>query len=350
MANGILLKGARVIDPANGIDEIRDLGIENGVLVDAASLNGKQDTEVIDLAGKVIAPGFIDLHVHFREPGFEYKEDIASGTRAAAAGGYTTVVLMPNTNPAIDRVERIVDLEGRIAAKSVIRSLISGCLSVDRKGQAMADIVDMAENSNIVALSDDGNCVQHEEIMVEAGKLAARFGLPVLDHCEDEDVMEGGVVRRCEASARMEVPGMPGETESNIVTRNIRLAKETGAHFHLQHISYKTSIELLRQAKNDGIKVSAEAAPHHLALTCEEVPILGTNSKMNPPLGTDEDRLALIEAVSTRQGFNGASFGLEGDERALDSGCLRQGNPQFGDCLSRYALALRLCFSVCNLW
>lgn len=294
----LLLRQPRVIDPASHTDERRDLAIANGVFVDPATVADRPGTQVLELAGKTVLPGFIDLHVHFREPGFEYKEDLASGTAAAAAGGFTTVVLMPNTNPAMDRVERVQELERRIAAKARVRCLISACLSVDRKGQALSDIAALRAQTPIVALSDDGNCVQDRALMTAAARLAAAAGLPILDHCEDEACMAGGVMRRGPASERMQVPGMPGETESNIVARNLELARETGAHFHCQHLSYRTSIELLRQGRAAGLPLTAEAAPHHLTLTADEVPILGTNSKMNPPLGTRDDRDALHAALA----------------------------------------------------
>jgi dihydroorotase len=286
------------VDPATQTDERRDLAIADGVFVDPATVAGRPGTQVLDLAGKTVFPGFVDLHVHFREPGFEYKEDLASGTAAAAAGGFTTVVLMPNTNPAMDRVERVRDLEQRLAAKARVHCLISACLSLDRQGHALTDIAALRAQTPIVALSDDGNCVQDRALMTAAARLAAQAGLPILDHCEDEACMAGGVMRRGPVSERLQVPGMPGETESNIVARNVELARETGAHLHCQHLSYRASIHLLRQARAAGLPLTAEAAPHHLTLTVDEVPILGTNAKMNPPLGTRDDRAALHEALA----------------------------------------------------
>ncbi len=336
MSESMILRNARVVDPANQIDEVRDIGIVDGRFADPAGIRlHPTKSSVYNLKGSTIVPGLVDLHVHFREPGFEYKEDLASGTAAAAAGGFTTVVLMPNTNPAMDRLERIEELQRGIAAKASVTCLISACLTVDRAGVELSDLPGLAASGQIVAFSDDGNCVQDRELMLRAGKLAAAAKLPILDHCEDEGCMQQGVLRGGAVAERLQLPGMPGETESNIVRRNVELARETGAHFHLQHLSYRQSVELLRAARREGLAVSAEASPHHLTLTVDEVPMLGTNSKMNPPLGTRDDREALwealadgtIETIATdhaphaphekARGIQQAPFGIIGLETAL---------------------------------
>ncbi len=294
----LILQNGRVIDPANGVDERRDLGICDGVLADPANLAADPETEIVDLAGKVAAPGLIDMHVHLREPGQEYKEDIASGARAAAAGGFATVLAMPNTQPPIDRVERVRDLRTRIGQNAAIRVLMSACLTRDRAGRELTNIRALADETDLVALTDDGDCVQDRDLMRRALELAAATGLAVVDHCEDRAVRDRGVIRQGAIADELGVQGMPGEAESDMVRRDLELCRETGAALHLQHLSCRESVRLLRDAQAQGLPISAEATPHHFALTMDDVPRLGPNAKMNPPLGTDEDRQALLEALA----------------------------------------------------
>ncbi len=294
----LVLQNARVIDPYNNVDEVRDLAVSDGVIVDGGKAVCAQAATVVNLAGCVITPGLIDMHVHFREPGFCYKEDIATGTAAAAAGGFTTVLMMPNTAPALDSVEQIRAVRRRVDETAVIDVRISACLTKNRGGVDLVDIEQIRKQTDIVALTDDGDCIQDTEVMRNAMRRAAAVDLPVVDHCEDREVMSGGVMRRCASSACLDVPGMPGETESRMVARNVALCRETGCHIHIQHISYVASIEHVREAQREGLPVTAEVSPHHLTLTAEDVEVLGTGAKMNPPLGTSEDREALISAVA----------------------------------------------------
>lgn len=295
----LILKNARVVDPARQLDARGDVGIHDGRIVEASALSRDAATEIVDLHGQVVTPGLIDMHVHLREPGQEYKEDLASGTRAAAAGGFTTVLAMPNTVPAMDSVAMLEDLAARVGRSAIVRVLTVACLTQGRKGKVAADVRSYvgAGGGICAGLSDDGTCVQDFATMLELAKIAAEIGLPIIDHCEDEHVMEKGVMRRGPVSELLQVPGMPGETESNMVARNIELSRQTGAHLHMQHISYVESVRLVREARQEGLNVTAEAMPHHLLLTADALPVCGTNAKMNPPLGTEADRLALLEGV-----------------------------------------------------
>ncbi len=293
----IILRNGRVVDPYTGKDTVRDIGICGSTLVLPQEIESDPQLHTFDLSGMIVAPGLIDIHVHLREPGFAYKETIATGTAAAAAGGFTTIVAMPNTNPAIDTIARVTDLQHRIDESALIATHITACITRDRAGEELTDIARLKQQTKIVALSDDGDCVQDYGLMKAAARLARENDLPIMDHCEDHFLSKNGVMRAGPISQSMRLPGMPGETESNIVARNIQLSRETGAHFHQQHLSYKESVRLLRCARQEGLPVSGEASPHHLTLTHDLVPILGTNAKMNPPLGTEEDRQALIAAV-----------------------------------------------------
>jgi dihydroorotase len=338
MSATTLITGGRVIDPATGSDTVRDLAVADGVFVDLSTVADAETVDRVDAAGLVVCPGLVDIHVHFREPGGEHKEDIASGTAAAAAGGFTTVVVMPNTIPPIDCPDAVRDQQQRIDRDAVVHTLVTACLTRGRAGRELADLRALA-GSGIVAFTDDGNCVQELDRMLEAAVIAADTGIPIVDHCEDEAVMAGGVMRRSAAADAMRLPGMPPETESNMVARNIELSRRTGARLHMQHISTAASVEHLRGAKAEGLPVSCEVTPHHLAFTVDQVPALGVNAKMNPPLGTEDDRQALlaglaagtIDAIGTDHAphaawekagdFVSAPFGVLGLETALPA-CL----------------------------
>ena len=294
----LIIRRGRVVDPANGIDETRDLAVADGRLVAPSEIEGEADTVDLDAAGLVVAPGFIDVHVHLREPGQEEKEDIASGTAAAAAGGFTTVLPMPNTKPPIDSVDAVRDLERRVRESAVVRTLACACTTTGRKGRNLVDVRRLRAETEIVALTDDGDCVQDREVMRQAMTLAAEAGLPVMDHCEDRSLMGQGVMRAGAVASELGVAGMPSEVESAMVQRNTELCRETGAQTHLQHLSCRRSVELLRQGRREGLPLTAEATPHHLCLTTEALRRFGSNAKMNPPLGDETDRQALVEAVA----------------------------------------------------
>lgn len=330
-----ILKNARIIDPANGIDSAGAIAVNDGLIVAPSTIADDADTETVDLDGKVVCPGLIDMHVHLREPGQEYKEDIESGTQAAAAGGITTVLAMPNTIPPIDSPANVELLQGLIDDKAKVRVAISACLSNGRSGESAADIRALAATGLVRAFTDDGNCVPGRELMKEIMSVCAELGIIVVDHCEDRCVWNSGAMRESETSKLMGVQGQPPETESNIVERDIALCRETGCAVHIQHVSTTASVAMVRAAKEEGLAVSAEVTPHHLALTHRDVLVHGANAKMNPPLGNEADRQALIEALKDgtvdvlctdhaphapsekANGFAGASFGIIGLETAV---------------------------------
>lgn len=294
----LILKNGWVIDPRNKTNERRDVAIDDTVLVDPDTIARAADVDVIDVGGCVITPGLIDIHVHLREPGYTYKEDIATGTRCAAAGGFTTVLAMPNTKPPIDSLAVVRELQERIRQTAIVEVLLTVAITRGRAGKELTDIAGLAKEKLVAAISDDGDCVEDRELMLHAMSLAKSAGLPLVDHCEDRALSAGGVMRRGISSDYMGVPGMPGETESAIVARDVELCCLTGCKTHIQHISFCDSVALVRQARKDGLPVTAEVSPHHLTLTDGSVPILGTAAKMNPPLGTADDRRNLTEALA----------------------------------------------------
>ena len=289
-----IIRNARVIDPVRNIDTVGDIGIADGVIADPARVC---DPEVIDAAGLIAAPGFIDLHVHLRQPGNTAAETIATGTKAAAAGGFTSIVAMPNTSPAADSVGTIDLLRRIIAAEGVVNVHIAGAMTKGISGEEMSPIGSLA-GAGVAALTDDGRCVQNPELMRHIIEYAKSFGLPILDHCEDRNLMGSGVMHEGIWSLRLGMNAIPSMAESLVVARNILLAQMVDWPVHMQHISCKESVELLRDALRRGIRVTAEATPHHLALTDENIKKFDTNYKMNPPLRSAEDRQALINAVA----------------------------------------------------
>ena len=294
MTQPILLANGRVIDPANGIDDVRDLLILDGRIADPS--DAPADALRIDCTGLVVAPGFIDLHAHLREPGQTHKEDIASGTRAAAAGGFTTVVAMPNTSPPVDSPAVFHQVQELIRQKAVVRVIQTACLSRGRAGTELSDIQALAA-AGVEVLTDDGSCIQNAALMLDAMQLAKAHGLRVIEHCEDCDVCAGGAIHRGAVAERLGVPGQRRAVEELIVARDIVLADETDWPVHIQHISTKGSVEMVRDAQARGLAVTAEAAPHHLALTDHAVLDQGANAKMNPPLREETDRLAVIQGL-----------------------------------------------------
>ena len=288
------LKNARIIDPGRGIDAVGDIGIENGLVADPGKV-GKP--RVMDLAGKVLTPGFIDLHVHLRQPGNTMAETIASGTAAAAAGGFTSVVAMPNTSPAADTAGAIEYLRQSAARTGVVHVLPCGCMTKGYAGQEMAGIGSL-KTAGVVALSDDGRCIQDHALMRHVVEYAKSFELPILDHCEDNFLAAGGVMHEGKWSVLLGMNGMNGAAEELMISRNIILARQLKWSIHMQHVSVKESVDLLRKARAEGIAVTGEATPHHLSLTDENIKKYDTNYKMNPPLRSEEDRQALIRGVA----------------------------------------------------
>ena len=289
-----ILKNARVIDPGRNIDSIGDIGVCDGRIEEPAKLKAP---EVIDLAGKVLSPGFIDLHVHLRQPGNTQAETIATGTAAAAAGGFTSVVAMPNTTPAADNAGAIEYLRQVAATQGVVHVLPCGNMTKEGKGQEMAGIGSL-KSAGVVALSDDGKCIQDHALMRHVVEYAKSFGLPILDHCEDQHLAANGVMHEGKWSVLLGMNGMSGAAEELMIARNIILARQIDWHIHMQHVSVKESVELLRAARAKGIPVSGEATPHHISLTDECIKHYDTNYKMNPPLRSESDRLAVIEGLA----------------------------------------------------
>ena len=293
------IKGGRIIDPANGIDRIGDLFVRDGIIVDSLPKNEKdvQTAEVIDATDKVVSPGLIDIHVHFREPGQSHKETIATGARCAAAGGFTTVVCMPNTSPVADSPATIAWIQERAASTACVNVVCTGAITKGLAGEEMAPIGALAA-AGVVALTDDGRCVQNHGVMRRAVEYARQYGLPVMDHCQEATLSADGVMNEGEWSTRLGLPGWPALAEDLIVARNILLAEETGHPIHCQHISSARSVRLLREARQRGIPITAEACPHHIALTDGALKNFDTNFKMNPPLRTQTDIDEIIAGIS----------------------------------------------------
>ncbi len=288
-----IYKGARVIDPARNIDKVMDIGVENGVFADPATL---KDAEVVDLAGYVLAPGFIDLHVHLRQPGKTDAETIHTGTLAAAAGGFTSIVAMPNTSPCADNPGTIHYIRTYAQAEGVVKVLPCGAITKGLEGQEMAGIGGL-KAAGVVALSDDGKCVQNHELMRHVIEYSRTFKLPILDHCEDTVLASGGVMHEGHWSVFLGMKGMAAAAEELIVARDAILARTAGWKVHIQHVSTKGSLSIIRTAQKEGVQITAEATPHHISLTDVEIKKFDTNYKMNPPLRSEEDRLAVIEGL-----------------------------------------------------
>src|SRR3954467_9238713 len=290
------IRNARVIDPAAKRDANGDVFIADGKFVGSLSAAQKKRAKQIDARGLVACPGLIDIHVHFREPGQTHKETFATGSWAAAAGGFTTVVCMPNTAPVADNAGTIELMKDVIARDAVVRIFPTRCITVGQKGQALAPIGSL-KRTGVVAITDDGDCVQSNELMRRACEYAKMFDLPGMDHCQDDSMTQGAVMNEGVMSTRLGLRGWPNAAEDLIVARNVILSEYTGAHIHLQHISSKFSVEVIRRAKQRGARITAEATPHHIALTEDALATYDPNFKMNPPLRTEEDRQALIAGL-----------------------------------------------------
>ncbi len=296
MSRHLIITNGRIIDPANDRDEIGEIHVEDGRIVDQLSAAARKEAVSIDAGRLVVCPGLLDIHVHLRDPGQTHKEDIRSGTRAAAAGGFTTVVCMPNTSPVVDNPGTVGRILDAAAKHAVVNVYPTGCLTVGMQGEAMAPIGSM-KKAGIVAVTDDGRCVQNTEIMRRAVEYAKMFGLVVMDHCQDASMTQGSVMNEGYWSLRLGLKGWPAAAEDSIIGRNVVLSKHTGAHIHMQHVSTSYGVDIIRRAKKRGIKVSGEAMPHHMFFTDADCQTYDTNFKMNPPLRTAADRDAVIEGV-----------------------------------------------------
>jgi dihydroorotase len=294
--NAAIIRNGRVIDPANKRDEIANLFIENGKIVSSLSEDQKSKCEIIDAAGLIVAPGLIDMHVHLREPGFSHKETIESGAGAAATGGFTTIVAMPNTLPAADAPSAIAWIKDRAAKVACVNILPTGAISKNLAGEELAPIGSLVQ-AGVVAITDDGHCIQNHELMRRAVQYARMVGVPVLDHCQDYNLVGNGVVHEGYWSTLLGLPGWPAAGEELIVMRNILLAELCDHRIHCQHISSAGSVRLLREARGRGVKISGEICPHHIALTDEAIQNFDTNYKMNPPLRSQEHVDALLEGI-----------------------------------------------------
>jgi dihydroorotase len=339
----LAIRGGRVLDPGRGLDTIADVLIEGGRIATVGPGLAAGVDNVIDAEGLVVCPGFVDIHCHLRDPGFEQKETIETGTRAAARGGFTTVCCMPNTEPPIDSRATVEYVLRTAAAVGVVRVLPIGCVSRGRRGEALAELAELAE-AGVVGFSDDGSPVGDGALMRRAMEYSRALGLPVIDHCEDPSLAKDGVMHEGWVATRLGLRGQPAAAEEAAVARDIALAEFTGSHVHIAHVSTRGSVDLVRSARARGVNVTAEVTPHHLTLTHEAVGYsrggndglaYDTNAKVNPPLRTPEDVEACLEglldgtvdAIATDHAphavedklceFDQAAFGISNLETAL---------------------------------
>jgi dihydroorotase len=336
----LLIRGGRIVDPSQQIDLIGDLLIRNGKVAQLGAGGGAPPAgcPVLEAQGLVVCPGFVDLHCHLRQPGFEEKETIATGTRAAARGGFTTVCCMPNTNPPLDNAGVVEYIQNIAQAEAAIRVLPIGCITKGRRGEELAEMGELAA-AGVAGFSDDGNPVTDARLMRYALEYSLAFGLPIISHAEELSLAQGGVMNEGAISTRLGLRGIPSAAEEIMVARDLILAGLTGARLHIAHVSTAGSVELIRRAKERGVSVTAEVTPHHLTLTEERLlsPPYDTNAKVNPPLRTERDTEALlgglregvIDAIATDHSphatqdkmceFDAAAFGISGFETALGS-------------------------------
>lgn len=292
----LLLKSGRVVNPATNFNDIVDILIEDEKIVKIGADLQSDDAEIFDATGLIIAPGLIDMHVHLREPGQEAKEDIGSGTRAAAAGGITTVACMPNTSPVIDNSVLVQGIAQRAQQDGVVKVKVVGALSKGQEGKELAEIGDMLE-AGAVAITDDGHYVDSAKLLMNGLDYIARYDLPIISHAEDNTLTEDGVMHEGAVSAMLGMKGRPAVAEDIAVSRDILLAEYTNARIHIAHISSKGAVELVRQAKKRGVKVTAEVTPHHLTLTDEEIKNFNVAAKVCPPLRSKDHVQAMIEGL-----------------------------------------------------
>lgn len=335
MSRPLLLRGGRLVDPSTGLDGTGDLLVRDGEIAAAGRVDEvPPEAEELDVSGRVVAPGFVDLHVHLREPGGEHKETIRSGARAAAAGGFTTVWTMPNTDPPLDDPAAVgyVRAEGERASGARVGPV--GAATVGLEGRKMTEIGELVE-AGAVAVSDDGEPIWHSGLLRRLLEYTRTFGIPVLQHTEDRQLSEGGVMNEGRVSTALALRGVPNAAEAAMVARDCMLAALTGGHLHVCHVSTREAVDQIRLAKERGARVTAEVTPHHLALTEEAVRGYRTEAKMNPPLRSREDREAVREALAEgvidvvatdhaphhyeekEREFDDAPFGVVGLETAL---------------------------------
>ncbi len=297
MTERLLIRGGLVIDPAQDLESVRDVLLQNGRVRQVAPHLFRRHPGIpaLDARGCWVLPGLIDMHVHLREPGGEDSEDIASGARAAAAGGFTTVLAMPNTKPAMDSPPLLRRLR-RKAAEASAQVLFAGCATRSQQGTTLADLAALAA-AGMSAVSEDGRCVQDAGLMRRVLELTRRLRLPFISHCEEPSLSRGAAVNEGRVSRRLRLPGQPWAAETAMVVRDIALAELTGAHVHIAHLSCAQSVEAVRQAKRRGLPVTAEATPHHLSLCEDDIPGPDPNFKINPPLRSRADRVALQEGL-----------------------------------------------------
>ena len=293
----LLIRQGRVVDPASGIDSVQDVLVVDGRIGKVGpGLRAPQGTQVIDAAGKVVCPGFIDIHVHLREPGFEYKETVASGTRAAAAGGFTAVACMANTVPVNDNRAVTDYILAKARVEGVVRVYAIGAVTRGLRGEQLSEMAEQAE-AGCVAFSDDGRCVTNAALYRRAMEYALPFGTPLISHAEDCHLAHGGVMHEGFVSTDLGLTGQPAAAEDVMVARDIVLAELTGAHVHIAHLSTAGAARLVRDGKARGVRVTAEATPHHLLLTDEAVRDYDPNTKMQPPLRSTRDVEAVLEGL-----------------------------------------------------
>ena len=330
----ILIKNGHVIDPDSRLDEICDVLIENGRIAKVEKEISDSAAKVIDAAGCYVMPGLIDMHVHFRDPGLTHKEDIITGAMAAAKGGVTTVLAMPNTKPVIDNPARVNYVKNKASQHAPLHVLQVGAITEGMMGEKLADIDGMVD-AGIPAISEDGKSVMNAQLYEEAMKIAARRNIPVLAHCEDINMVHGGCMNEGDKSQEWNLPGISNAVEDVIIARDIVLAKSTGAHLHLCHCSTKDSAKMVEEARRNGVSISAEVCPHHFTLSTDDMAKGDTNYKMNPPLRAKEDVEALkqglkddiFDVISTdhaphareekQQSFQKAPFGIVGLETSV---------------------------------
>ena len=329
----LVLKGGRVIDPANGVDGLHDVVIADGK-IERVAAPAPKGAEIVDVTGKIVCPGFIDIHVHLREPGLEYKETIATGTRAAAAGGFTAVACMANTHPVNDNGSVTDYILAKARTEGVVRVYPIGAVTRGLEGKELAELAELAD-AGCVAFSDDGKCVMNANLYRRAMEYTLPFGMPVISHAEDCHLADGGAMNEGVVSTELGIPAAPAAAEDVMVARDILLAELTGAHVHIAHLSSAGAVRLVREAKARGVRVTSEVTPHHLVLTEEAVRSFDGNTKMAPPLRSKRDVEALLEglvdgtidciatdhaphATSEKEGeFDHAASGIVGLETAV---------------------------------